>query len=86
LWIGRTTIVIAHRLSTIQRAHQIYVLDCGTIIEQGTHETLMVKEGGKYQAMVKMQQIEKTNDHKDDTMSMTKVDDEDEKEICMLIL
>ncbi|CAF3842261.1 unnamed protein product [Rotaria sp. Silwood1] len=44
--IGRTTIVIAHRLTTIQNAHQIYVLDNGSVIEQGTHETLMEKEGG----------------------------------------
>ncbi|CAF1062292.1 unnamed protein product [Rotaria sordida] len=42
---GRTTIVIAHRLTTIQNAHQIYVLDNGTVIEQGTHEILMAKEG-----------------------------------------
>ncbi|CAF1052606.1 unnamed protein product [Rotaria sordida] len=42
---GRTTIVIAHRLTTIQNAHQIYVLDNGTVIEQGTHEILIAKEG-----------------------------------------
>ncbi|CAF4227924.1 unnamed protein product, partial [Rotaria sordida] len=55
--IDRTTIVIAHRLTTIQNAHQIYVLDNVTVIEQGTHETLMAKEGGKYQVIVKCQQI-----------------------------
>ncbi|CAF4137845.1 unnamed protein product [Rotaria sp. Silwood2] len=38
---GRTTIVIAHRLTTIRNSHQIYVLDNGGVIEQGTHETLM---------------------------------------------
>ncbi|CAF5018485.1 unnamed protein product, partial [Rotaria sp. Silwood1] len=55
----RTTIVIAHRLATIRNAHQIYVLDNGSVIEQGTHEILMAKKGGKYQAMVKHQQMEK---------------------------
>ncbi|CAF1536472.1 unnamed protein product, partial [Rotaria sordida] len=65
----RTTIVIAHRLSTIQNAHQIYVLEKGSVIEQGTHETLMVKEGGKYQAMVKRQQMEGIYDDQDNMMT-----------------
>ncbi|CAF1578372.1 unnamed protein product [Rotaria sordida] len=78
---GRTTIVIAHRLTTIQNAHHIYVLDNGSVIEQGTHETLMAKEGGKYQSMVKCQQIERINDDQDDMMSIQKTTEEDEKSI-----
>ncbi|CAF4687658.1 unnamed protein product, partial [Rotaria sp. Silwood2] len=81
---GRTTIVIAHRLTTIQNAHHIYVLDNGSVIEQGTHETLMAKEGGKYQSMVKCQQMESINDDQDDMMSKQKATEEDEKSICML--
>jgi ABC-type multidrug transport system fused ATPase/permease subunit len=38
---GRTTIVIAHRLSTVQRAHQIAVMERGTITARGTHEELL---------------------------------------------
>ncbi|CAF5159289.1 unnamed protein product, partial [Rotaria sp. Silwood1] len=76
---SRTTIVIAHRLTTIQNAHQIYVLDNGSVIEQGTHETLMAKEGGKYQAIATRQQIEKIDDDKDDITSMQKAIEEDEK-------
>ncbi|CAF4246439.1 unnamed protein product, partial [Rotaria sordida] len=83
--IDRTTIVIAHRLTTIQNAHQIYVLDNVTVIEQGTHETLMAKEGGKYQVIVKCQQIVRTNDDNDDMMSMQKATEEEEKSIRMLI-
>ncbi|CAF3793064.1 unnamed protein product [Rotaria sp. Silwood1] len=78
---GRTTLVIAHRLTTIQNAHQIYVLDKGSVIEQGTHETLMKIDGGKYQAMVIRQQMEGIYDNQDDKMSIQKATEEDEKSI-----
>jgi ATP-binding cassette subfamily B protein len=42
---GRTSFVIAHRLSTIRKADQIIVLREGAIVERGTHEELLEKEG-----------------------------------------
>lgn len=42
---GRTTIIIAHRLSTIQHCDQIYVMDQGRIIEQGSHSELLQNQG-----------------------------------------
>jgi subfamily B ATP-binding cassette protein MsbA len=41
----RTTIVIAHRLSTIKQADQILVIEAGNIVERGTHDQLIEKEG-----------------------------------------
>ena len=40
---NKTTIVIAHRLSTILNSNNIYVIDSGKIIDNGKHESLMVK-------------------------------------------
>ncbi|MBC7621389.1 MAG: ABC transporter ATP-binding protein [Candidatus Saccharibacteria bacterium] len=45
---GRTTIAIAHRLSTLHRADRLVVLDRGKIVEEGTHDALMAKEGAYY--------------------------------------
>ncbi|MCE2681234.1 MAG: ABC transporter ATP-binding protein/permease [Burkholderiales bacterium] len=42
---GRTTIAIAHRLSTLRKADRLVVLDRGEIVEEGSHEVLMAKEG-----------------------------------------
>jgi ATP-binding cassette subfamily B protein len=42
---GRTSFVIAHRLSTIRNADVILVMDKGSIIEQGTHDELMERQG-----------------------------------------
>ncbi|HHU60725.1 MAG TPA: ABC transporter ATP-binding protein [Natronincola sp.] len=42
---GRTSFVIAHRLSTILDADRILVINQGEIVEQGTHEELLIKEG-----------------------------------------
>lgn len=42
---GRTSFIIAHRLSTIKNADKILVMKEGNIVEQGTHEELLKKNG-----------------------------------------
>jgi ABC-type multidrug transport system fused ATPase/permease subunit len=54
LMVGRTTIVIAHRLSTIQKASRIFVMSNGTIIQEGTHDSLMT-QSGLYRELYAMQ-------------------------------
>ena len=42
---GRTTLVIAHRLSTVTKADLIVVMNAGTVVEQGTHASLLADDG-----------------------------------------
>jgi ATP-binding cassette, subfamily B, bacterial len=51
---GKTSIVIAHRLATVRRADVIFVIDEGTVVEQGTHEELL-ERGGLYSRLYELQ-------------------------------
>jgi ATP-binding cassette subfamily B protein len=54
---GRTTIFISHRVSTARNADQIAVLVAGCIVEQGTHDELIARNG-YYTALAEKQQLE----------------------------
>lgn len=52
---GRTTFIIAHRLSTVRKADKILVFQKGEIVEVGTHDDLIKKEGGVYRHLYEYQ-------------------------------
>lgn len=73
---GRTTISIAHRLSTIRDADNIVVMSEGRIIEQGTHDDLLMKQGA-YAGLVEAQKIAALDEVSPEEQE--KIDAEDDK-------
>jgi len=65
---GRTTLVTAHRLSTIRNADRIIVLVNGEIVEQGDHETLMLKQG-EYFRLYNLQFKDEGSEEKNDPLA-----------------
>jgi ATP-binding cassette subfamily B protein len=53
---GRTVLVIAHRLATVQEADRIVVLEAGAIVQEGDHDSLMLR-GGRYRDLCQRQLI-----------------------------
>jgi len=64
---GRTTIAIAHRLSTLHRADRLVVLDRGVVVEEGSHDELMAKEGAYHRLYeAQARNVDQDPDGKDD--------------------
>jgi len=55
---NKTTITVAHRLATIRRADRILVFSDGQIVEQGTHDDLIRKDGSHYRHLYEMQALD----------------------------
>jgi ATP-binding cassette, subfamily B, multidrug efflux pump len=55
---GRTSIIISHRVSSAKLANKIIVLQDGEMVEEGTHETLIAKEGAYKELYEKQMQVE----------------------------
>ncbi len=54
----RTTLLIAHRLSTVRRADRVVVLDAGSIVESGSHDELLTREGGRFAALHRVGELQ----------------------------
>jgi subfamily B ATP-binding cassette protein HlyB/CyaB len=54
---GRTVFIIAHRLSTLRHADVIFVLDRGELVEQGTHEELVARQGLYHHLYVQQERV-----------------------------
>ncbi|MFJ3279794.1 ATP-binding cassette domain-containing protein [Streptomyces halstedii] len=52
---GHAVVLVTHRLAATMHADHIYVLDRGSVVEDGTHEDLMAIKGGLYQGMLAVQ-------------------------------
>jgi ATP-binding cassette subfamily B protein len=58
IMVGRTTIIISHRVSSAKLANKILVLHDGSIVEEGTHEALLTKEGVYKELFEKQMQLD----------------------------
>ncbi|KAG6907876.1 hypothetical protein DXG01_007040 [Tephrocybe rancida] len=74
---GRTTITIAHRLSTIKDADVIYVMGDGLVLENGSHDDLITKDGA-YARLVQAQKLREAKDSAARTGDITPESDEPE--------
>ena len=53
---GHTAVIVAHRLSTVRDATKINVVSGGRVLESGSHDELVAKEGGAYAALLSLQE------------------------------
>ncbi|GGX07716.1 multidrug ABC transporter ATP-binding protein [Pigmentiphaga litoralis] len=70
LMVGRTTLVVAHRLSTVRALDRLLVLDHGKVIEEGSHDQLVRRQGGLYRRLFERQALELTKGFADEVVAL----------------
>ncbi|CAB9528029.1 hemolysin translocation ATP-binding protein HlyB [Seminavis robusta] len=81
---GRTTLMIAHRLSTIKNADQIVAFDKGKVVESGTHDELLQKEGSIYAKLWNKQAAgPEALDEEEDEEEEHEMDAAEKEDICL---
>ncbi|PIN20100.1 Multidrug/pheromone exporter, ABC superfamily [Handroanthus impetiginosus] len=66
IMVNRTTVIVAHRLSTVRNAHVIAVIQQGKMVEKGTHVELLQDPEGAYSQLIRLQEVNKDNEHADE--------------------
>jgi ATP-binding cassette subfamily B protein len=72
---GRTAVIASHRASSIRHAASIIVLEDGRIVEQGTHEQLMLAEGRYWSLLRRQQLVESIEEGDAEATATTRVDE-----------
>ncbi|XP_055605924.1 multidrug resistance protein homolog 49 [Uranotaenia lowii] len=82
--VGRTTLVVSHRLSTITNADKIVYIEKGVVVEQGTHDELMMKKGLYFDLVLasgarkEEEDFDESTDPKPESIKVESVADEDD--------
>lgn len=76
---GRTTVTIAHRLSTVRNSDKISCIEAGQVVERGSHDDLISREGGFYKGLFELQTIERQKLEKEKTYDVQ--DEEEDKKL-----
>ncbi|KAH9313080.1 hypothetical protein KI387_028115, partial [Taxus chinensis] len=62
IMVNRTTVIVAHHLTTIRNADVIAVVQCGSIVEKGSHSQLIKNPSGAYSHLIRLQEVHQSKE------------------------
>ncbi|KAF8696114.1 hypothetical protein HU200_037004 [Digitaria exilis] len=86
IMVNRTTLVVAHRLSTVRNADCISVVQQGKIVEQGSHDELILNPDGAYSQLIRLQESQAEEEQKLDRPPMGRLAGLNKPELPILLL